>query len=236
MRNIIVLIVIILAINSLCSAQKQTQRTADFAVAAGNGFSPAVSVNKLWGLGPKNKFSVGVGLRFTGLYGGQRDYITAPARLTSGKTGPQVLFVESILSNLDTLSLTQTAVGYINIPIYLQYSFSKKFEIGLNIDALGLGFGGKQSGRFSAKESKSLNNTIQSAKPTAFNLLLVSDNDLGSLNSEIYARYWINNKIGIRAGLSFQFVEYTTERLLTFENDRFRSKNLLPMFALSYKL
>jgi hypothetical protein len=64
----------------------------------------------------------------------------------------------------------------------------------------------------------------------------VSDNDLGSLNSELYARYWVNDKIGFRAGLSFQFVEYTTDKVLTFENDRFRTKNLLPMLAISYKL
>ena len=75
---------------------------------------------------------------------------------------------------------------------------------------------------------------MQEAKPTVFNLLLVSDSDKGSLNSELYVRYKINPKISLRGGFNFQFNEYTTLRKLTFENDRFRAKNLLPLLAVSY--
>ncbi len=216
-------------------SQDKKTRNIDLAIAGGGGFSPAISINQFWGIGKKAKFKIGTGIRLTAFFSGEKDYITAPAVLTSGEKGPQVLFKENILTNLDTLKLSKTGVTYINIPIHLQYDFNEKFEIGFNIDAIGLSFGGKQSGKFFAKESGTLNSTTQSAKPTVFNLLLVSDNDLGSLNSELYARYWINEKLGIRAGASFQFAEYKTDKLLTFGNDRFRSKNLLPMIAVSYK-
>lgn len=235
MKKILFSAFILLSISHLSFSQSKNQRYADLSIAAGGGFSPALSYNYNWGLGKKGKFKIGTGIRFTYFAGHHKDLITAPATLTSGEKGPQVLFKENILSNLDTLHLAKVGIGYLNIPIHLQYSFSQKFEVGFNIDAIGISFGSKQSGTFYASDSRSLNKSTQSAKPTFFNLLLVSDNDLGSLNSELYARYWINDKIGVRAGLSFQFIEYTTEKVLTFENDRFRTKNLLPMVAISYK-
>ncbi|WP_305952900.1 hypothetical protein [Emticicia oligotrophica] len=235
MKKILFLIVTFLTISYLSFSQSKNQRYADLSIAAGSGFSPALSYNYNWGLGKKGKFKIGTGIRFTYFAKGRTDLITAPASLTSGEKGPQVLFKENILSNFDTLKVSKIGTGYINIPIHLQYSFSQKFEVGFNIDAIGISFGSKQSGTFYASDSRSLNKSSQSAKPTFFNALLVSDNDLGSLNSELYARYWVNDKIGIRAGLSFQFIEYTTDKVLTFENDRFRTKNLLPMIAVSYK-
>ena len=235
MKKILFFTATLLAISQLSFAQSTNQRFVDLSVAAVGGFSPALSYSHLWGIGKKGKFKIGTGLRFTYFTKGNADLITAPASLTSGKKGPQVLFTESILSNFDTLKVAKVGVGYLNIPIHLQYNFSNKFEVGFNIDVIGFSFGSKQNGTFYASDSKSLNKSTQSAKPTPFNLLLVSDNDLGSLNSELYARYWLNDKIGLRAGLSFQFVEYTTDKKLTFENDRFRTKALLPMFAISYK-
>lgn len=235
MNKILFFAFISLSISHLSFSQNKNQRYADLSIAAGGGFSPALSYNYNWGLGKSGKFKIGTGIRFTYFAGQHKDLITAPATLTSGEKGPQVLFKENILSNLDTLHLAKVGVGYLNIPIHLQYSFSPKLEVGFNIDAIGISFGSKQSGTFYASDSRSLNKSTQSAKPTFFNALLVSDNDLGSLNSELYARYWVNDKIGIRAGLSFQFIEYTADRALTFENDRFRTKNLLPMIAISYK-
>jgi hypothetical protein len=146
-----------------------------------------------------------------------------------------VLFIENIASNLDTLTFPQVGVGYINIPIHLQYSFGEKLDIGFNIDVIGFSFGKRQTGRFQSSASASLDGSQQTASPTAFNLL-VSDNDLGSLNSELYARYSVTPKIGIRAGASFQFVEYTTDDLLAFGNDHFRAKVLQPLIAISVKI
>lgn len=235
MKKIFFLIVILFSISHLSFSQSKNQRYADLSISAGGGFSPALSYNYNWGLGKSGKFKIGTGIRFTYFAAHHKDLITAPASLTTGEKGPQVLFKENILANLDTLHLSKVGVGYLNIPIHLQYSFSQKLEVGFNIDAIGISFGSKQNGTFYASDSRSLNKSTQSAKPTFFNALLVSDNDLGSLNSELYARYWVNDKIGIRAGLSFQFIEYTTDKALTFENDRFRTKNLLPMIAISYK-
>jgi hypothetical protein len=80
---------------------------------------------------------------------------------------------------------------------------------------------------------------MESAKPTSLNLLLVSDNDKGSLNSELFARYLIGEKWGIKGGVQFLFSEYTTDtELQQFPepNDRFRNKSLMFSAGVSYKL
>jgi hypothetical protein len=213
----------------------QNYRTADVAVAVGTGFSPAVSYSQLYG----KKFKYGWGLRFTSYFGGQTDARTAPAKLTSGKHSIVAMFSEDINGQIDTLRLNKVQTNMLNLSIHLQYSITPKLEAGFNIDAVGLSFGGKQTATLIAKQSdaqgRTNHNKVHEGSPTNLNLLLISDSDVGSLNSELYGRYWINDKIGIRAGLSFQFAEYTTTKKLAFDNDRFRAKILQPMLAVSYK-
>jgi hypothetical protein len=236
MKKVIHYTFTLLLISVVSFSQKKNTTIIDVAAAFGNGFSPALSVNKMWKIGNRGRFKVGTGWRFTYYQKNNVQTITAPAVLTSGEKGPQVLFLENIASNLDTLTFPQVSMGYINIPIHLQYSFGDKLDVGFNIDVIGFSFGKKQTGSFQSSASASLDGSQQTASPTAFNLLLTSDNDLGSLNSELYTRYWATPKIGIRVGASFQFVEYTTDNLLAFGNDRFRAKVLQPLVAISIKI
>lgn len=204
-------------------SQDKNTTTADVSASFGTGFSPALGVSKKWGIGKKGKFKIGTGIRLTNFSGSNIDFITAPAELTVEDT------------NIDTLTLGSAAVTYISIPIHLQYSFGEKLDVGFNIDVVGLTFGSEQMGTFNASRASELNGSTQTGSPTSPNVLLVGDNDIGSLNSEMYARYWATEKLGIRAGLSFQFVEYTTDRELTLNNDRFRAKIMQPMIGLTYK-
>ncbi|MBK8845055.1 MAG: hypothetical protein IPO27_00290 [Bacteroidetes bacterium] len=207
----------------------------DFTLGVSSGqFSGALSWVHLHGLGKKKKFKIGYGVRFTGYSGSDLNYLTAPAKLTSGQTGPQVLFTEINPANYDTLFLSKAQVNALNAFINLQYSVSKKFDIGFNIDAVGISFGGSQTGKYMAEKRPLTMSETQEAKPTAFNALLISDNDLGTLNSELYVRYWIKNKIGIKAGLGFLFTEYTTTNKLVFDNDRWRNKTLMGMIGVTY--
>jgi hypothetical protein len=225
-----------LTLMALTTTFAQRYRTADVAVAFGSGFAPALSYNQYYG----KKFKYGFGVRFTSFNAGQTDLITAPAKLTAGKESLAAFFEpKKITSQLDTLRLSNSQSNSLNLSINLQYSITPKIEVGFNIDAVGLSFGGKQSGTFIAKQTdaqgKTNNNKVQMGSPTSFNLLLISDSDIGNLNSELYGRYWLNDKFGIRAGLGFQFVEYTATQKLAFDNDRFRGKFLQPMVAISYK-
>jgi hypothetical protein len=207
----------------------------DFAVAAKKEFAPSVSYQKTYGIGSKKKFQLGWGVRVNGYFSGEKEYLTAPAKLTSGKQSISAFFTEYNPAKIDTLDLEKSALVSVNALVILQYSF-KKSSIGFNIDALGFTLGGKQSGQFRAAESATLNNSTQTASPTPFNLLLISDSDRGSLNSELYFKQTLKNENALRLGLSFQFMEYTTKQVLTFENDRFRHKSLMPFVAYSIKL
>lgn len=242
MKKIFVcLLVSLVAMKSMAQGYEKSYKTADLALAAGKGFSPALSYTQMFGVGKSYRFKIGYGVRLSSLFANDITTRTAPASLTSGKSSFAALVSEDIIANIDTFSMKKVQVNALNLSINLQYALSEKLEAGINIDAIGFTFGGKQSGSLVANASKRKfqdGTVVSEAKPTAFNLLLVSDSDLGSLNSEVFVRYWVNDKIGVRGGLSFLFAEYTSDKKVNVageQNDRWRYKSLLPMLALSYK-
>jgi hypothetical protein len=196
----------------------------------------ALNWSHLHGLGKNKKFCIGYGVRFNANFGKNTDFITAPAKLTSGKTGVGVIFSETIIENLDTISFNKYAVNSLNLAIHLNYQVKPNLMVEFNIDAVGLSFGAEQIAHYnSSKRSQSPNTEInQAAKPTLYNVLLTSDNDIGSLNSEILVKYWFKPKWALKAGASFSFTEYTTANKLYLDNDRFRNKSLQAMVGMSY--
>jgi hypothetical protein len=203
---------------------KTWSQSLDFAVATKKEFAPSVSFQKTYDLGKKKNFQLGWGIRANGYFSGEKEYLTAPA-----------FFTEYNPAKIDTINFSKSSLVSVNALIILQYSF-KKSAIGFNIDAAGFTVGGTQSGVFRATESPSLNKTTQTASPTPINVLLISDSDRGSLNSELYFKQTLKNQNALRFGLSFQFMEYTTKQLLTYENDRFRHKSLMPFVAYTVNL
>lgn len=189
----------------------------------------ALSWNHLHGFGKKEqRFKIGYGLRFSAFGAGNVLYTTAPAKYTSDD------------ANIDTLSLINAQVNTLNASIHLQYTLFKKLDIGFNIDAIGFSFGAEQKGSVLSSSLDAGNSPVAKAKPTAFNLLLVGDNDQGSLVSEFYVRYWISPKWAIKGGFNYFFSEYTTEKKLSFNNgavvnDRFRNKSYMGFIAVSFR-
>ncbi len=187
-----------------------------------------------WNLGAKKKFALGIGGRFT-VYGGKNQYYTtAPAELTSGSTGPSVLFKENIEANIDSFLIESPQVNSLNMLINLRYAFTEKLHVGFNIDAIGFSFGGEKSGRY----INGAETSVSTARPTSLNILLISDNDRGSLNSEFYGRYYFNEKWAVKAAAQFHFTEYTTDtevQQFPEPNDRFRNKSLMVAVGISRK-
>jgi hypothetical protein len=197
--------------------------------------SLALSYFHDWKLGKSKKFGIGLGGRFTSYFGQNKYYTTAPARLTSGTTGPSAIFQDDIVANIDSLLVSSPQVNALNLFLNLDYPLTSKLWVGFNIDVIGFSFGGtRQTNYINGATGK-----ITDASPTAFNLLLVSDNDLGSLNSEFYLKYFLNEKWALKAGGQFLFTEYTTAtQVQTYPegNDRFRNKALMFSFGVSYIL
>jgi hypothetical protein len=200
----------------------KTNQKVDLAIGFGqNVYSGAVQYTRTHGIGQSNKFRVGYGVRFSAFGGSDLMYITAPANLTAND------------ATIDSLSVASASTLALNAVIHLQYQFNQKFLIGFNIDAIGVGFGPETDGTFISSEGGNLP-VQQTATPTSLNVLLIGDNDIGQLKSELFAAYAITEKIWLRAGLDFTFSEYTTNQILTNENDRFRFKAMLFFVGASY--
>lgn len=79
-----------------------------------NAFNGSLAWNHWHRVAFKGRFRLGYGLRFTAYGGRNQDFITAPARLTSRRQDPLVLFSETFEENLDTLRLPQAQVNSLN--------------------------------------------------------------------------------------------------------------------------
>lgn len=182
----------------------------------------------------KQKLTLGLGLRYTGYLGANQYYATAPATLTSGSTSPLIIFKNNIDANIDTFLVKSPQVNALNLSINLAYRLNSRLDAGFNIDAIGFSFGASRTGNYINGPS----GKMVRATPTPFNILLVSDNDKGTLNSEFFVRYALNGQWGLKLGASFLFTEYTTDipvQQYPQANDRFRNKSLLAMIGITYK-
>ena len=223
---------LIVLLSSMVNAQqKKTKAVDNFVdITAGIGssqYTGALSYVYNWKLGKRKRWELGLGARFTSYFGSNLYFRTAPAKLTSGKTDPTVLFREDIDANIDSVLFPRAQVNSLNLSLNFGYNFSKRFSAGLTIDAIGFSFGKKQSGVYYGNNFAT--GVPVTAKPTGFNVLLISDNDKGSLNSELFARYKWNDSWGVKLGLQFFFAEYTTNTEVQTtpggdKNDRFRKK------------
>ncbi|MFM6923985.1 MAG: hypothetical protein ACKOU7_00655 [Ferruginibacter sp.] len=180
-----------------------------------------------WKYGKHRRLELGLGLKYSSYFGTNLYFRTAPARLTSGRTDPSVLFSDDIDQNIDSVLFPKAQTNFLNLNLNIGYNLSKKIYEGFTIDAIGFSFGKKQSGIYYGNNFAS--GIAVTAKPTAFNVLLISDNDRGSLNSELFVRYKWNDSWGVKLGLQFLFAEYTTESKVQTtptgdKNDRFRKK------------
>ena len=197
------------------SALAQDSRTVNYgditgAIGSSKG-SVSVDYFHVWKLGKTKRAEIGFGGRFTSYFGSSHYYSSAPASLADDE------------SKSDSVLLQSPQVNALNIAINLGYRISPKFSLGFNIDALGFSFGGKQTGSYI---NGSVGQTI-SAKPTPINILLVGNNDQGSLNSEFYSRYFLTENLAIKLAYQYLFTEYTTDtavQQLPIANDRFRNK------------
>ncbi|CAG4990666.1 hypothetical protein DYBT9275_00584 [Dyadobacter sp. CECT 9275] len=188
----------------------------------------ALSYVHNWRVGRKRKIEAGVGARLTSAGGAKLIHTTAgPARLTRTFTTPFIIFFAGQKTeNWDTLTVQRPFVNALNVTINLGYDFNSKLSAGFNIDLVGASFGRHSSSVF---QSNGQTRTDPDSKPTVFNLLLTGDHDKGSLNSEFFLKYYLNQKWGVRAIYQFLFTEYTagTVRQTAPDRtviDRFRNK------------
>jgi hypothetical protein len=232
----ILIIWLLLPLALFSQSHKRTTDILDASFSFGK-YQGALSVHysHLWKLGKKQRISVGVGGHVTSYLGANQYYITAPAELTSGSTSPFIFFKENIDANIDTFLVKSPQVTMLNLSINIHYQLLKRMTAGFNIDAIGFSFGKQTQGNY----INGVDGKTEQASPTSFNALLISDNDRGSLNSEFFLSYKLNDKWSVKGGAQFLFTEYTTKtnvQQFPKENDRFRNKSLLLAIGAIYKI
>ena len=232
MKNVIFFASCFLVASSSALAQNKVQRNvnqfADVTLGVGSSqYTGSASYVRNWKLGKRKRLEAGFGARFTSYVGSNLYYRTAPAILTSGKTGPGVFFADDILPNIDSVLFPKSQVNMFNLTLNLGYNITKKISAGLNIDLIGFSFGKKQNSIYYTNNFAT--GVPVAAKPTTVNLFLISDNDKGSLNSEFFAKYKWNDSWSVKLAFQFLFAEYTTTSKVQTTpggdtNDRFRKK------------
>ena len=233
------LIIACVSASAQVSYKKQNQ-LADLAVTFGESESSiAASYIHNWSLGKKHRWEIGAGIRTTSYFGVKRNYITAPARLARSTTIPFVIVLAAQEEkNFDTLTVQRPFTFSTNLTFNAGYPISSRWYGGLNIDVIGFTVGRTTSALLTSDGATTLESM---AKPTAFNLLLTGDNDLGSLNSEFYLRYNLSSHWGIRGVYLFLFSEYKTTSPFIYQVapdgtkvNRFRNKVNAFGVALTY--
>ena len=126
----------------------------------------------------------------------------------------------------------------VNVTANLGYHLSSRWYAGFNIDVIGFTFGKKTN---AVLTSNGVTVTEPVAKPAAFNVLLTGDNDHGSLNSEFFLKYDLNQRWSVRGVYQFLFAEYKTTTVKQTApdgtiNDRFRNKANNFGVGVSYKI
>ncbi len=238
LRIIILPVCVFFCISSLTAqtVRKKTSSVFDLSGSIGKSQgSGVISFIHFLGVGKKKNFEIGAGLRVISYFSESNYFISAPATITSGKTGPAVFFIENIKANIDSLLVPSSQLNAVNLSANFGYHISQKFYAGFNIDFIGFSFGAKKNVNY-INGTTAVNST---AKPTAFNLLLISDNDIGTLNSEFFAGYKVNQKWLLKAGYQFLFTEYRTStkvQQVPEPNDRFRNKVSAFLLGARYQL
>lgn len=234
MKNLSFMSIMVLS-SFVANAQQKINNSynkfADFSGTVGNGQGTVAAsyvYNWKFGFGKRKNWEAGFGARLTSSFGNNLQYITAgPARFTRTNTIPfLIVFAGQRTENWDTLTVQNSIVNSLNITANFGYNFSPRWSGGFNIDLTGVSFGKTSQAVFL---SNGINYNEPSAKPTAINLLLTGDHDRGSLNSEFFVKYKLDDKWAIRGIYQFLFTEYTTSGIKQTLPDgstvnRFRNK------------
>jgi long-subunit fatty acid transport protein len=207
-------------------AQEPTSKKNDLNVDLGVGLgSSKISItsafNYNWQLGKKKKIVIGTGIRYTWFSGNNINFTSAPSKLAADE------------KSVDTLLASTPNVHSLNLLINLGYNISPKLQVGFSIDVVGFSFGPTGNPTF-ISDGKS---KVSEANPTKANILLIGDNDIGSLNSFFYAKYKLTERFGIKLGFQYLFNELTTTtnvQTLPTQNDRFRAKSALGYIGVTY--
>ncbi len=207
------------------NAQKNSFWQADASLQFGkNNLVVSEQLSFNWYVGKKQKLFLGAGLRMNSFFGSNANFTTADATLSRGKTGLGAFFSPKKNETIDTVTIGSSSAFSLNLGFYAGYAINENWTVGANIDLLGFSVGANANGNYISNGVS----TPTKAKPSNGNVLLVGDNDLGSLNSQFYVRYRFNAHWSATLSAGIMHTEVLTENKVQningISNDRFRNE------------
>lgn len=206
-------------------AQSQPRVTSGIDVGLGyedKAWAPSAMYHQELSLNHFPWFRIGWGVRANGFYNGRTDL----APKSTAQSGDTLRFGKITTNSFSFLAGT-------NIRIW-------KFDIGANTDLFGIAFGVKRRGlyakpSFTEGEGAPFYNSYVSSSPTPLNALpLLLENNNGQ--SELFVRFWVTDRIGLKVGYVHGRVTYTASERLDNGQRRFSKSYGLPYAALSFPL
>jgi hypothetical protein len=183
---------------------------------------PSVTYHQELSLNNFQWFRIGWGVRTWGYYAGRTDLLPK----------------SNALSN-DTLQFGRITANGLSFLIGANFRLWH-FDIGANTDLFGLAFGLKRSALYTkpslyeGEGGKYYNQYLSSAPATLNAVPLVLDNQNGQ--SEVYVRYWITDRIGLKLAYVHGRITYASPYKLDNGQKRYSSSYGVPYLAISFPL
>jgi len=184
---------------------------------------PSIMYHQNLSLSNFSWFQIGWGVRTWAYYAGRTDL--APK--------------DNLLSGGDTLKFGKVTTNGIS---FLAGATVKlwKFDIGANTDLIGVAFGVRRRGLYTKSssvegEGAEFYNAYVPSSPTPLNAVpLFLNNNNGQ--SEVFLRYWITPRVGIKVGYVHGRISYTATEKLDNGQKRFSTTYGVPYAALAFPL
>ena len=168
----------------------------------------------------------GFGGRFTSFFGRNVYFSTVP------------LYHDKDPSHLDSVMISTPQISALNLLINISFCIKDRLRIGFTGDMIGFSFGSIRSGMYiNGSDAKYV-----AVSPEHFNCFfhgVGSEEQIGSLKTEMFVSYLISGKWSAKVGLQIVTLEYVTDTKIQQypePNDRFRNESLLPSIGVVYKI
>ncbi len=191
-------------------------------------YGGGMNIQYTWGIGRKRqRFNVGFGLRANVFFTKKRYYSTSsPELIAQNPGGADSLYFNKIQTN--------TLNGY----FVAQFNIKPGVDIYFTTDIGGINFGDGRKGEFLSYETNPVFTAAgeYNTEPYAFNLNIPINNSYGSLLTEVYGQFRVNETISWRLGVSHLRSEYVTTVDVPRNGRRFSQGHYMATAGLAFNL
>jgi hypothetical protein len=220
--RIIVLFVFLGSVNAF--SQEMSRVTSGVDVGLGyqdKEWVPSITYHQELSLSNFQWFRIGWGVRAWGYYAGRTDMFPKTSALSS-----------------DTLKFGRLSANGVSFLLGANFRVWK-FDIGANTDLFGIAFGLKRKALYAnsglySEGGEYYNKQLSSGPATLNALPLVLDKQNGQ--SEVFVRFWITDRIGVKVGYTHGRITYSAPVKLENGQTRYSTTFGVPYAALSFPL